>query len=132
VDETFHPFQTTPFGLAIPLIEAHLRFRNSVTLAPGIITPSVALARIFDLDGALTRSTIHDSLVLVALSFPHVVCMRFSLALLDLVQICFRCPVAIFFGMEILVKHSTFESTAPSSTLGDGASISVNVPPAER
>jgi hypothetical protein len=81
VDETFDALQATPFGLPVHDLEASLPFSKFVNTNFTEVATCIGLTSIFDDDCALTRASVHQTLVLVALFFPSVVQMGLPPAL---------------------------------------------------
>jgi len=131
VDETVHAFQTAPFGFAVHLIKAHLAFNDPVGFKFAVVTPSIGFTGIFHEDGTLTRSTIHQSLVLIALGLPDIVSMGLSSALPNLVNVVACSPLACVFGSKVLVERSICEATSPTTTPCPSAFWSMDVPSAK-
>jgi hypothetical protein len=126
--EAFHTLQAAPFGFPVNLIRAHFPLRNLVGFHFAEVATCVCLASIFGKDCTFARRRIHLALVLIALSFTHIVRVDLSLAFLHFGVICPSCGFASTLGFEILVQETARESAAPSSTTGFRAFCSMDMP----
>jgi hypothetical protein len=115
INETTHALQATPLSLTVDFHALDLPLKIKKNLLFGVVASGIGFASILDYDSMFARITIHQSLILIAFGLLRVICTLLPLALLDFIIVVLRGHLAGTFCSQVLVKHSIFKTTTPTT-----------------
>jgi hypothetical protein len=127
IDETLHTLQAAPFSFPVYYFSFHPPLINFIQSNLVKVTTSVSLTRVFGDNSPFASSSVHQTLVLIALGLPLAICSALPLTLLYFGFPHLGCLLASIFALQIPVEVSVNQTTSPSARARALASCSMDM-----